>query len=159
MKAKQTDTRISSYLKKACNIPSWAGAMDREYNSMVEIKTWSYVKITPDMKQFVYFWLNQRPKVTLSEPPTWGAFVCNAYLFGHITDDLIILMEQPKNCSRIPAMTGYVYQLHKSIYDLRQVGQIVSYTKGLSHWESVNQHKIIAFNFKKRKIVSSILSS
>ena len=42
--------------EEACRIPHWAESIDREYNAHIRNKTWTYVKITPDMKPVPFKW-------------------------------------------------------------------------------------------------------
>ena len=55
-KTKRTDNRIPQKFEEACKIPKWADAIDREYNAMVERKTWEYVKLTPYRRPLPYIW-------------------------------------------------------------------------------------------------------
>lgn len=54
--AKHTGNHIPSSFNEAYKIPSWAKAIDREYNALVEIITWYYVTITPEMKPLPDTW-------------------------------------------------------------------------------------------------------
>lgn len=56
-------------------------------------------------------------------------------------------MEQPKISSGIPTMPGYVCQLHKSMYGLRQADEI---------WGSVIQSKVISWGFHQSTEDSSL---
>lgn len=67
-----------------------------------------------------------------------AADVSNAYLYGDVDRD--ILMEQPTDSSGKLARPGYVCKLNKSLYGLRQAGEI---------WGSVIHNQFLEWGFKQ----------
>lgn len=70
-----------------------------------------------------------------------GGDVSNAYLYGDI--DIPIIIEQPTNFSGIPEMPGRVCHLQKSMYGIRQVGEI---------WGPLLVQTIITSGFRQSKV-------
>ena len=69
-----------------------------------------------------------------------GADVDNAYLYGNITNGVKIYMQQPTDSSQKLAMPGHVCQLEKSLYGLRQAGEI---------WGQVIHQKFTKWGFQQ----------
>ena len=61
-------------------------------------------------------------------------------LYGDISDGITIIMEQPTDSSRRPTRPGYVCKLLKSIYVMRQAGEI---------WGTVLHSKFVEWGFKQ----------
>lgn len=55
-KTKIKDYRLPRSFREACEIPSWAEAIDREYNALVDRGTWTYIDQTPDMDPLPFTW-------------------------------------------------------------------------------------------------------
>ena len=66
-----------------------------------------------------------------------GADVSNAYLYGNL--DIPIIMEQPRDSSKIQAKPGRVCKLHKSLYRTKQAGEI---------WGSLLDKQLKEWGFK-----------
>ena len=54
---KRFDPNVPTSFAKACEYPGWCTAIDREYNSLVQRKTWRYVKYKPGMKPVPFTWV------------------------------------------------------------------------------------------------------
>ncbi len=56
-KKQRIDPNLPSNFDEACEYPGWRAAIDREFNDCVKRRTWSYVKLEPNMKPVPFTWV------------------------------------------------------------------------------------------------------
>lgn len=55
-KLETTGKIVPKNFHQACQFPQWREAINREYNALVDRKTWTYIKYTPDMEPLPFIW-------------------------------------------------------------------------------------------------------